>query len=297
MPSLSPKGASPLERQAEALPSALSRSPSGVSKGEVIEVRSTDGTRLGVERLGEGPALLAVHGGTADRSRWAPVVGPLSERFTLYLLDRRGRGASQSESEGPYALEREAEDVACVVEAIGEPVLCLGHSYGALVCMEALLLTNRIAKALLYEPPFDTPGHTVTQGESGDFFDRFSALLRNGEREAALELFYTEVIGIDPAPIRVLPVWQARLAAVHTLEREGRIGLQYRCEPERYASLQVPIRFLLGECSPPAFKASSAAAVAAIPGSKLVVLPEQGHTMIDADPRGFVTQVLQFFES
>ncbi len=196
---------------------------------------------------------MAVHGGTADRTRWAPVAGALAERFTLYLLDRRGRGASLEESRGPYALAREAEDVACIVASIGEAVLYLGHSYGALVGMEALLLTDAISRALLYEPPFDTPDETI------------------------------------------MPEWQARLAAVHTLEREGRIGLQYRCDPERYVSLRVPVRFLVGECSPAAFKAASAAAAAAIPGSELVELPGQAHTMIDGDPQGFVEHVLDFF--
>lgn len=100
----------------------------------------------------------------------------LSEWFTLYLLDRRGRGASLRES-------------------ISGPVFYLGHSYGALIGMETLLLTNNIAKALLYEPPFDTPGHTLVP-ES--FFDTFSGLLTDGEREQALELFYTDIIGIDP---------------------------------------------------------------------------------------------------
>jgi pimeloyl-ACP methyl ester carboxylesterase len=101
---------------------------------------------------------------------------------------------------------------------------------------------------------------------------------------------------MDPAPLRDLPVWQARLAAVHTLEREGRIGLQYVCEADRYASVEVPVRFLLGESSPPAFRSASAAAVAAIPGSELIELLGQSHTMIDADPPGFIAQVLRFFD-
>jgi pimeloyl-ACP methyl ester carboxylesterase len=262
--------------------------------GDLLEIKSTDGTLLGVQRIGQGPPLLAVHGGTADRTRWAPVMDTLGERFTLYLLDRRGRGASLRESQGPYALAREAEDAACVLQAIGQPAFYLGHSYGALIGMETLLLTNTISKALLYEPPFDTPGHTLVP-ES--FFDTFSGLLTDGDRERALELFYTDVIGIDPTPIRSLPIWQARLAAVHTLEREGRIGLDYSCDPARYATVTVPVRVLLGTESPAAFKAAAQAAAAAIPTSDLVELPGQGHGMIDADPQGFAKQVLDFFQS
>ena len=45
-----------------------------------------------------------------------------------------------------------------VIDAIGEPVRYLGHSYGALIGLEALTRTSAIERALLYEPPFDTPG-------------------------------------------------------------------------------------------------------------------------------------------
>ncbi|MDT5015107.1 MAG: hypothetical protein QOD39_1267, partial [Mycobacterium sp.] len=204
----------------------------------VIEVVSPDGTRLAIERVGDGPPLLAVHGGTADRSRWAPVRDALAERFTLYLLDRRGRGGSKVESTAPYALTSEAQDVAAVVKEIGGPVRYLGHSYGALIGIEALTTTAGITRALLYEPPFDTPGHEVFPAAA---IDRFSALLANNDREGALELFYRDVVGIDPGPLRALPIWQVRLAAVHTLEREVRIGLRYHVDPARFASLRVPV--------------------------------------------------------
>jgi pimeloyl-ACP methyl ester carboxylesterase len=260
-------------------------------QGELLEVESPDGTLLGVERVGDGPPLLAVHGGTADRTRWTPVVEPLAARFTLYLLDRRGRGDSQREGPGEYALAREAEDAVAVIEHVGEPTLLLGHSYGALVGLEVLPRTDAIPAALLYEPAFDTPGHVIAPPE---FIDEFSALLAT-DREAALELFYTRLIGVDPTPMKSTPIWQARLAAVHTLEREGRIGLDYTCAPARFADLRTRVRVLAGELSPAPFRAAAAAAADAIPGAHLVDLPGQGHTMIDADPDGFVEQVLAFF--
>jgi len=201
---------------------------------QVIEVASPDGTVVGVERLGSGPPLLAVHGGTADRSRWASVCDALAEVFTLYLLDRRGRGASTREAPGPYALAREAEDVVAVIEMIDAPVLYLGHSYGAIVGIEALTRTDRIEKALLYEPPFHAGGYEVVPAS---FRERFSGLLQRGQREEALDLFYRDVVAIGPTPLRTLPVWQARLAAVHTLERGrgSRVVCTGRCQPRRHS--------------------------------------------------------------
>src|SRR5262245_15334434 len=97
-------------------------------------VTSRDGTPIGYERSGQGPPLILVHGTTADHSRWAPVLPALSERFTVSAVDRRGRGAS---GDAPiYAIEREFEDVAALVDAVGGPVYLLGHSYGALCALE-----------------------------------------------------------------------------------------------------------------------------------------------------------------
>ena len=64
------------------------------SFARMLEVTSADGTRIGCEVDGTGPALLLVHGSTADRHRWAAVRAALAERFTLVLMDRRGRGLS-----------------------------------------------------------------------------------------------------------------------------------------------------------------------------------------------------------
>ena len=110
---------------------------------DLFAIQSTDGTLLAMHRVGHGPPLLAVLSDTPARGRWAPIVDALSEWFTLYLLDRRAHDA----------LAREAEDAACVIESIDEPVFYLGHSYEALKAIETLLLTNTISKALLYQPP------------------------------------------------------------------------------------------------------------------------------------------------
>ncbi len=258
---------------------------------EVIEVRSPDGTRLGVERVGEGPPLLAVHGGIGDRSRWNLLKEHVADRFTLHLLDRRGRGASTHESQEPYALGREVEDVLAVTDAIGEPFRYLGHSYGALIGMETLTRTERIERALLYEPPFDTPGNVIIRA---DVLDRIEARIDTGDREGGLEIFYREVLGADPAPFKDLPMWPVRIAIAHTIVREGRIGLSYRCEPSRFAGVGTPTRILLGTESPQPFRAAAVAATSAIPSAEIVPLPGQGHTMIDADPAGFVRHVLDF---
>src|SRR2546423_7144764 len=70
-------------------------------------------------------------------------------------MDRRGRGLS-SEEAGPYELAREAEDIRAVVDAIGEPVLVLSHSYGGLCSLEAAVGCDGVARLLVFQPPVET---------------------------------------------------------------------------------------------------------------------------------------------
>jgi pimeloyl-ACP methyl ester carboxylesterase len=121
------------------------------TEATVVTTVSPDGTSIACWRSGQGPALVLVHGGTNDHTYWNPLLPTLTPHFTVYAMDRRGRGGCGDAT--AYALEREFEDVVAVVDNIGEPAHLLGHSYGALCALEAARLTPNVAKLMLYEPP------------------------------------------------------------------------------------------------------------------------------------------------
>jgi pimeloyl-ACP methyl ester carboxylesterase len=61
-----------------------------------------------------------VHGTGGFSTRWKPILPALEKYFTVYAVDRRGRGESGDGSN--YAIEREFDDVAAVVDPIGNGV-------------------------------------------------------------------------------------------------------------------------------------------------------------------------------
>ena len=252
---------------------------------------SADGSTIGFERLGDGPPLVAVHGASADRTRWAPVRDELATSFELFLVDRRGRGLSIAEAAGPYDLAREGEDIAAVLAAAGRPALLVGHSYGAIVSIEAALRSDLVAALVLYEPAAATPGHVPIADE---VLDRFDALLDDGDQVGALELFFAEVVGLPSAAIdemRGTPIWEARLAAVHTIPREARAANAVDLSATRLAPIQVPTTVLMGTDTAPWLQAAARAAHAALPGSRFVELEGQGHMAIDLAPDRFIEEV------
>src|SRR5688572_19007098 len=114
---------------------------------------SPTGSTISYAQWGSGPPLVLVHGGFSDHdTNWKLVQPILRERFTVYALARRGRG--QTDATVGHSLEDEAADVAALVQAIGEPVFLLGHSYGGQCALAAaLLVPDRVRKLVLYEPP------------------------------------------------------------------------------------------------------------------------------------------------
>jgi len=255
---------------------------------------SKDGTRIAYSRSGSGPPLVLVHGTTADRTRWARVLPELEPHFTVYAMDRRGRGGSSDA--GEYDIEREFEDVAAVIDAVGEPVFLLGHSYGAICSLEASILTDKVRRLVLYEPPIPIEGPVYPPGVP----ERIQALVNAGDPEAALEVFFREVVRMPDREFevyRTLPAWKVRITLAPTLPRELTIERSYRFQPERFAQFSIPTLLLLGGDSPPIFRQIIDVVNAAVPTSRIAVMPGQQHVAMDTAPELFLSEVIGFLGS
>ena len=264
----------------------------GTSK---VTVTTEGGTPLAYWRSGKGSPLVLVHGTAADHSRWGPVLPALEERFTVYAIDRRGRGGSGDSDD--YAVAQEFEDVAAVVDSFGEPVNLLGHSYGGLVALEAALLTRNVRKLVLYDPGIEVGGEEIYAHE---VVERMDALLGRGDRDGVVETTMREVAGLTPEVVeymRAQPIWQARVEAAHTIPRELRAVKAYRLDPERFENLGTPTLVLAGGDSPAALRKAAEAVDEALPDSRIVVMDGQGHSAMDTGTDLFTAEVLRFLEA
>jgi pimeloyl-ACP methyl ester carboxylesterase len=117
-------------------------------------VVSTAGVTVSFETYGRGPSLVLVHGSFDDhRSDWEFVRPFFEKQFTVHAVARRGRG--ETDATTGHSLEGEGRDVVAVIQAVGEPVFLLGHSYGAQVSLAAAVeVPDRVRKLVLYEPPW-----------------------------------------------------------------------------------------------------------------------------------------------
>ena len=247
---------------------------------------------MAYQRSGSGAPLVLVHGTGGFSTRWKPILPALEKYFTVYAVDRRGRGESGDGSN--YAIEREFDDVAAVVDPIGNGVDLLGHSFGAVCALETGLRTSHLRKLILYEPPLALVGLSIyLEG----IVDRLRAQLDSGDRRGVLTTFFHEVVRMPAHEFELFqlsPAFPARIAAAHTLPRELRVHEAYQFKPERFKTLNVPTLLLLGGDSPSFSKAAIEAVNGALPNSRIVVLPGQQHIAMDTAPDLFVREVLAF---
>jgi pimeloyl-ACP methyl ester carboxylesterase len=170
-------------------------------------VTSHDGTTIGYRRFGKGPGLVLVHGSMSSGAHHVELARLLSDTFTVFVPDRRGRGLS-----GPYRtgdeLQQELEDVAALLDATGATNLW-GLSSGACIALHAALTMPAIQKVAIFEPPL-----LPDRARAAAFLREFDDEMARGKLEAAM---ITAMRGADmgPALFRALPKrLTARLVAM-----------------------------------------------------------------------------------
>jgi pimeloyl-ACP methyl ester carboxylesterase len=261
------------------------------------QVPSRDGTEIAYWTSGDGRPLVLVHGTPADHTRWRPLLPHLEPHFTVYAIDRRGRGASGDRPD--YALEREFEDVAAVVDAVaaehGAPVAVYGHSHGGIVAFGAASLTPRVRRLVLYEG-WPVPDPAVFALPAG-LEARIDSALASGDPDGAVELLFRELEGMpheDLDAFKAAPSWPGRVAAAHTITREIRGELTARLDPSLAARIAAPVLLITGEHSADVSKPHAESVAAALPDARIAVLEGHEHVADVLDPVLFAARVVPF---
>jgi pimeloyl-ACP methyl ester carboxylesterase len=250
---------------------------------------SRDGTKIAVDRSGEGPAVVIVGGVLGDRSQQAPVAELLSARFAVRNYDRRGHG--ESGFTDPYGVEREAEDLAAVIEDAGGSAGVYATSGCSVIALQAAADGVPITRLALWEPPF-----TVDDARppvAADYRPQLEALLAEDRRGDMLALFMTEAVGM-PAPfveqMRQAPFWDVQEAHAHTLVYDAAMMGDYAI-PANAAAVNVPTLVLDGGTTP--WLTSAADKLAdMLPDARRQTLTGQLHNV---EPTAIAPALAEFF--
>jgi pimeloyl-ACP methyl ester carboxylesterase len=253
-------------------------------------ITSRDGTTIEFDRMGAGPPVVLVCGGSVDRMSNAPLAEHLASDFTVLNYDRRGRGDSGDTQ--PYAIDREVEDIEAVIDAAGGSSNVWGSSSGAALALIAAERGLPITKLALWEPPFIPDGFPRPPE---DQVAQYETMVAEGRPGDAVEYFMSKVIGMPPefvAGARNEPFWAAQEALAHTLAYDARIMGDYTVPTDRAASVKVPTLVIAGGADYPWMRPTAQALADALPDGQVKFLEGQGH---DVDPAVLAPALKEFF--
>lgn len=262
-----------------------------VDVGEVEHVASADGTSIAFRRVGRGPRLIAIHGGLGTWRSWLAVARHLSDRYESVLVERRGRGDSP-DSNAPYALAHEVEDITAVHNRVGPVKAVVGHSFGGLVALELARQVD-VDTLLVYEPPAGGGGLIPAAALAG-----IEDHLTQGNATGALTLGISELhtAGLVRAEARPANASWPRglLELAPTIARELRAVSELETSLDRYATITAPVLVLVGTASPTRQQQLCAQLADALPDARLTPLPNQGHVAHTQAPDAVATAIARF---
>ena len=180
---------------------------------------------------GDGPVVLLLHAGVADRRMWEPIVAPLRHAFRVVRADLRGYGDSPLPG-GEYA---DADDVAALLDSLDvRDAAVVGASFGGRVALElAVTHPGRVRELVLLCPSV----HGVAATDALRTFDNEEDhLLSMGDVEGAVRLNVATWLGPDAD----LPAREA-LAAMQRRAFEVQLAAEADDDPPRLRRVDVDL--------------------------------------------------------
>jgi pimeloyl-ACP methyl ester carboxylesterase len=141
------------------------------------------------------PGVLSMASDYADFAR------ALAQRFTIHIIERRGRGNSGPQGED-YSIIRECDDVLAVQRQTGARLL-VGHSYGGLVALEVARDNSVFTKIAVHEPGVSIDGSMPVHWMAG----YQKKLAENKNLDALVEFTLADA----PARLAKFPPWLIKL--------------------------------------------------------------------------------------
>jgi 3-oxoadipate enol-lactonase len=239
------------------------------------------GASIYFEMTGSGPALVFAHGLGGNQMSWWQQVPFFTARHTCVTFAHRGFAPSQSDNVDPVEF---AGDLTALLDRLGiQKAALVAQSMGGWTCLDFAINNPRRVQALvmscttgIVDPHTLAPAElqkvqewmTAHAGREADLFRRGihpAAGERMAREQPALEFLYREMdrmtAGLDKNALR------RKLVAARTLPAS------------RLCELKMPLMFVTGTedivIPPPLVEAVAAM----VPGAKLEIVSEAGHSV------------------
>jgi 2-succinyl-6-hydroxy-2,4-cyclohexadiene-1-carboxylate synthase len=263
---------------------------------------AVNAVRLNVQRAGEGPPLVLLHGFTGSIATWRSRLDTFAGQFSIVAVDLPGHGASDAPDPARYGMEQCVADLLALLDRLEiSRAALLGYSMGGRVALNLALGAPERVRALILE------------SASLGIADPDERLARRRHDDALAAMIEQEGIEAFVDHWERLPLFasQAALpAAVRDRQRTKRLANSPRglanslrsigagmMEPlhDRLGEIQAPVLLMAGALDERYCRLGRTMAEA-MPAAQLVVVPGVGHAIHLEQPEAFNRHVLEFLD-
>jgi 3-oxoadipate enol-lactonase len=253
---------------------------------------------IAYEVTGDGPPVLLVHEGVADRRMWRGQVPVLAREWTVVAVDLRGFGESPHAGSGPFS---HVEDAREVLDELGiERAAVVGGSLGGRVALELTLAHSERVERLVLCPPALPDwewSQTVRDGWQAE-----EEAYEAGDLDRATEV-NVELWAVGPRR-RAEDVDPEVRDLVRTMQRHAFELPEPDPWPEeakldppasaRFGEIRVPTLVVVGDEDVEDFQRIAELVASGIPGARKVVIHDAAHVVALERPVEFNEALLAF---
>ena len=251
---------------------------------------------------GEGPPMVMLNGGTADMSVFAAHSKELSHTYKVIRMEQFNVQYATENLTLPknYSVRMESEAVKFTLDSLNikEPIVLVGHSYGAVIAFDfALNHPEHIRSLVLIEPPLF--GIAEAKNESPEGMRQMQELLkqltpRADITEDMVKQFRCELMNCDTFNIHEHPLWKTWIEQKNRLR--GLSGVSnYKIDLKKLRQFQKPVLIVTGTQTVPFHKRIDELLTVGFAFAKAANI-QGGHTAVNTNAREFIECLLKFLK-
>lgn len=255
-----------------------------------------DDASIAYDDVGTGLPVVFLHAFPLNRTMWEPQIGALVAECRCISIDMRGFG--ESTASPPFSMDRYADDVAAVLDALQIPrAVLVGLSMGGYVAFAMWRRHRERIRGLVFSDTRAGADTIETVGKRRE-------LIEVAESQGSTAVANRQIAGLVGKTTR--DKRPDIYDAVHRMSAEAPVeGIVGALEAmiarpdssETCATIDVPVLVVVGDedVSTPIAEAQTLASLVA--GSRLEILTQAGHVSNVERPAAFNTVVSEFLAS
>jgi pimeloyl-ACP methyl ester carboxylesterase len=255
----------------------------------LVKVKGLD---IAYRRAGQGPPLVLVHGAASDSRLWQPQLEALADEFTVVAWDEPGAGRSP-DVPADFELADYAHCLAGLIERLGlGPAHVGGLSWGGTVALELYRHRPELVATLILVDTYAGWKGSLPEEEVRARVAGLREMLARGREE-----FDPTLPGLfaGEPPAEFVPLLEEVAAAVRPESLETQLLVMAEADlRDVLSTVAVPTLLIWGELDRRSPLGVAHQFEQAIPGARLVVIPDCGHVSNLERPAQFNEAVREF---